>query len=161
MSPKVCVPSERILVHTIHADLHCEEVDLVTLDKHPSLQGGRFGGRLWRTSRQCVHRVMPGENLYRLAIQYNTSAESLRSLNGLTGSQVNVGQFLLLPHCVQDGSLAFANTRICFQDSGDLVFIDTSLTPPEVFDLDEFEQAGETCATVDRPGIVVLTAIQP
>ncbi len=159
-SPKICVPNERILVHTFHADLHCEEVDLITLDKHPALQGGRFGGRLWRTSRQCMHRVVEGDNLYRLAIQYDTTAESLRSLNGLTGSQLNIGQFLLLPRCVQDGTLAFADTEICFQNQGNLVFIDTSVAPPEVHDLEEFELNGETCAAVDRPGIVVLTAIE-
>lgn len=159
-SPKICVPNERILVHTIHADLYCEEVDLITLDKHPALQGGRFGGRLWRTSRQCLHRVVEGDTLYRLAIEYNTSAESLRSLNGLTGNQVNIGQFLLLPHCVRDGTLAFENTEICFQNQGNLVFIDTSATPPEVYDLEEFEANGETCAAVDRPGIVVLTALE-
>lgn len=46
--PYVCKPTERILVQTGNDDLQCEPVDIITLDKHPDLQGVRFAVRLWR-----------------------------------------------------------------------------------------------------------------
>ncbi len=155
----VCVPAERIIVHTANDDLKCEPVDIITLDKHPVLQGGRFAARLWRSSSQCLHRVAADDNLYRLAIQYQTTVDSLRSLNALVGNQLSVGQNLLLPRCVSDGSLAFENTRICFENQGNLVFIDSSTAPPQVSTLEKYLVNGMTCANVDRPGVIVLTAL--
>ncbi len=157
--PNVCIPTERILVQTANDDLQCEPVDIITLDKHPALQGGRFAVRLWRSNRQCLHRVVAGDNLYRLAIQYQTAAETLRSLNGIVGNQLSVGQNLLLPSCVLDDSLAFENTRICFENQGNLVFIDTSVSPPTAYSLEKFSLDVQTCATVTQSGIVVLTAL--
>ena len=158
-TPNVYMPSERSVVYSGNDDLQYEPVDIITLDKHPALQGGRFAVRLWRFSPQCNHRVVADDNLYRLAIQYQETMETLRSLNGIVGDQLSIGQYLLFPSCVRDGSLAFENTRICFEDQGNLVFIDTSMSPPQVSTLEKYPVNGMTCANVDQPGLVVLTAL--
>ena len=158
-TPNVYMPSERSVVYSGNDDLQYEPVDIITLDKHPALQGGRFAVRLWRFSPQCAHRVVADDNLYRLAIQYQETVETLRSLNGIVGDQLSIGQYLLFPSCVRDGSLAFENTRICFEDQGNLVFIDTSMSPPQVSTLEKYPVNGMTCANVDQPGLVVLTAL--
>jgi LysM repeat protein len=41
-----------------------------------------------------VHVVQPGENLFRIALRYDTSVGALRELNGLSGSDLAVGQRL-------------------------------------------------------------------
>ena len=156
--PHTFIPDEHSIVQTAHDDLQYEPVDIITLDKHPAIRGVRFAVRLWRFSPQCVHRVAAGDNLFRLAIQYQMTVEAFRSLNGIAGDHLRIGQNLLLPSCVQDGSLAFENTRICFEIPGNPVFIDTSMSPPQVSALEKFLVGGMTCAKVDRPGLVVLTA---
>ncbi|MXX50070.1 MAG: LysM peptidoglycan-binding domain-containing protein, partial [Chloroflexi bacterium] len=47
----------------------------------------------------CEHVVAAGENLYRIALQYNTSVESLRELNQLASDNLSVGQLIDLPSC--------------------------------------------------------------
>ncbi len=157
-TPHIFILDERSIVQTAHEDLQYEPVDIITLDKHPAIRGVRFAVRLWRFVPQCVHRVVRGDNLFRLAIQYQTTVEAFRSLNGIAGDHLRIGQNLLLPGCVQDGSLSFENTRVCFKQAGDPVFIDTSMSPPQVSALEKFLVDGMTCAKVDRPGLVVLTA---
>ena len=158
--PNLCIPSKRILVLTANDDLHCERVDIITLDKHPALDGGRFAVRLWRSLRQCMHRVVAGDNLYRLSIRYQTGEATFRRLNGIAGNHLNIGQDLLLPSCVQDGSLSFDETRICFENQGNLVFIDSSMVPPEAYALTSYLVNDMTCADVDHPGIVVLAEMR-
>nr|WP_245249287.1 LysM peptidoglycan-binding domain-containing protein [Vagococcus allomyrinae] len=41
-----------------------------------------------------VHVVQPGDNIYRLSIQYGISEDQLRALNGITGNDISVGQQL-------------------------------------------------------------------
>lgn len=45
----------------------------------------------------CTHRVAPGETLYSLARRYRTSVMTLKTLNGLTGDTIYVGQTLRIP----------------------------------------------------------------
>ena len=53
--------------------------------------------------------------------------------------------------------MELAYTRICFKLDGDLVFIDTTASPPAVYPLQTFSEGGSTCAMITRPGTVVLT----
>ncbi|MBI2976687.1 MAG: LysM peptidoglycan-binding domain-containing protein [Chloroflexi bacterium] len=41
--------------------------------------------------------VQPGDNLYRIAIKFNTTVEAIQSLNGLTSTVIFVGQVLKIP----------------------------------------------------------------
>src|SRR6476659_3650539 len=60
----------------------------------------RSGGSSVRRKGRDVltHTVQPGQNLYRIALQYGVSVDDLRSLNRLGGSsQVRAGRVLALP----------------------------------------------------------------
>ena len=44
------------------------------------------------------YRVKPGDSLKRLALQYHTSVENLKSLNQLKSNRLPLGQFILIPN---------------------------------------------------------------
>ena len=52
-----------------------------------------------------------------------------------------------------------AGTEVCFADPGKLVFIDSTTSPPTVYELADYAVNGETCGQIDRPGTIVL--LQP
>ena len=158
--PDVCIPNEYMAVESLSVGVDCEPVDLLTLDKHPSLVGARFAMRVWAGNAVCAHEVAEGENLYRLAIQYQTGVDALRRHNNLQGNQLQVGQVLLLPNCVEQVFAQAANTRVCFRGQGDIALIDSAQEPPEVILLDTHESESVTCAVVDRPGTVLFLVVQ-
>jgi len=43
-----------------------------------------------------VHVVQAGDTLYRIAVRYRTTVDSIRRLNGLTGDQIEIGQRLVV-----------------------------------------------------------------
>ena len=45
----------------------------------------------------CVHNVVSGDNLFRLAIKYNTTVDQLRQVNQLLSDTLHIGQQLLVP----------------------------------------------------------------
>ncbi len=47
----------------------------------------------------CEHVVAAGENLTRIALQYNTTVEALRELNQLSDDILSIGQVIDLPDC--------------------------------------------------------------
>ncbi len=47
----------------------------------------------------CEHVVAAGENLYRIALQYNTTVEALHELNQLSDDILSVGQTIEVPNC--------------------------------------------------------------
>ena len=147
--------SERIYLQSVNSDISYEHLEMLDLGKHPDLQGGRFAARVWRSNPQCTHRVAAGENLFRLALRYHTTPEALKRHNYLSSDLIAVGQELLLPICPQH-MMELSDTWICFQVEGDLVFIDTAVSPPAVYSLPSFTQDGFTCAAITRPGTVVL-----
>ena len=151
--------SERIFVQSVNGDINYEHLEMLDLGKHPDLQGGRFAARVWRSNPQCTHRVAAGENLFRLAIRYETTVGALKRHNYLKTDQIYAGQELLLSVCPQH-MMELTNTRICFKVEGDLVFIDTVVSPPAVYSLPSFMENGFTCAAITRPGTIVLTALQ-
>lgn len=44
-----------------------------------------------------TYEVEPGDSLSRIAINYGTTVESLRSINNINGSQINIGQIIRYP----------------------------------------------------------------
>lgn len=44
-----------------------------------------------------IHRVLPGESLMFLAVQYNTSIEAIRAVNGIENALLWVDQLLVIP----------------------------------------------------------------
>lgn len=49
---------------------------------------------------QCTHTVQPGENLYRIALKYEVSLETLRAANSqLSGDLIQPGDVLNIPDC--------------------------------------------------------------
>ena len=159
LPPHVCVASDgRILVRSANDDMECSPLDLINLDKHPALEGARLALRMWRSNRACTHAVAEQDNLYRLALQFNTTVETLRRHNNLDSNQVVVGQLLLLPSCAPEEGAFDPSTEICFQNQGALVFIDTSQQERPVYGVASYPSGGMTCGRVGQPGIVVLVA---
>ncbi|MCY4246583.1 MAG: fibronectin type III domain-containing protein, partial [Chloroflexi bacterium] len=52
-------------------------------------------------------------------------------------------------------------TEVCFQQSGQAVFLDAAYMPRRLFDLRAFSRNGMTCARIDRAGTVVLLRGDP
>ena len=155
---EICIVNERIIVRSPSPDVDCAEIDILTLDKHPALQGIRFAMRLWRSDTDCAHVVAEGDNLYRLAIRYDTTVEVLRRHNSISGNELTVGQMLLLPAC-SSGSVSFASgTEVCFDAPGRLALIDTATPERTIHTVESYVSQGLTCGQIDRPGVVVLVA---
>jgi len=159
--PNICPASDRILVRTPNDDAQCAEIDTITLDKHPALQGARLAMRLWRTSADCTHIVADGDNLYRLALQYETTVEVLRRHNNLASDQLSVSQVLLLPACESDDFFFAAGTEVCFAAQGGLVYIDTATAERTVHTIQPYESDGMTCGQINKAGVVVLVGSEP
>lgn len=49
------------------------------------------------TKTNGKHEVKSGETLFRIAKMYNTSPETIKQLNGLSGDGLNLGQVLIVP----------------------------------------------------------------
>ncbi len=157
--PNICPVDDRIMVRSPDDDLQCAEIDTISLDKHPALEGARLAMRLWRSGGDCTHVVAEGENLFRLAIRYDTTVEVLRRHNNLETNQLlSVGQMLLLPSCESDDIFFAPGTEVCFALPGGTVFIDTSTPERTVHALETYVSGGLTCGRINRPGVVVLVA---
>lgn len=156
--PNICPVNDRIFVRSFDDDVECVEIDTVTIDKHPALEGIRFAMRLWRYRIDCVHVVSEEENLFRLAILYDTTVEVLRRHNNLSSDILSVGQLLLHPSCTTDATYFSPGTDVCFSTPGRLVFIDTATAERTVHTLDTYLSEGMTCGMVSHPGIVALVA---
>ena len=50
-------------------------------------------------SDECVYSVLPGDNLYRLAIAFGTTIDDFFNLNQLESDALQIGQLLLVPDC--------------------------------------------------------------
>lgn len=57
------------------------------------------GGFNWQPARAepIVHIVQPGENLFRIGLQYGVSWTAIMEANGLTSATIYVGQRLIIP----------------------------------------------------------------
>lgn len=157
-APNICPVSDRILVRSFNDDVQCAEIDTISLDKHPALQGARLAMRLWRSAEICTHAVAVGENLFRLAILYDTTVEVLRRHNNLDSDHLSVGQTLLLPACESDDLYFAPGTEVCFAATGGIVFIDTATAERTVHTIAAYESGGMTCGQINRAGTVVLVA---
>ncbi len=51
-------------------------------------------------------------------------------------------------------------SEVCFPTPGNIVFLDTIASPPIVSTLATYSRAGMVCSEIDRPGIVVLVALE-
>ncbi len=51
-------------------------------------------------------------------------------------------------------------SEVCFPTPGNIVFLDTIASPPIVSTLATYTRAGMVCSEIDRPGIVVLVALE-
>ncbi len=156
--PNICPVSDYITVRSPDDDVQCAEIDTITLDKHPALEGARLAMRLWRSTGDCSHVVAKGENLFRLAIRYDTTVEVLRRHNNLADNLLSVGQLLLLPSCESDDVFFTQGTEVCFALPGETVFIDTSTSERTVHSLETYVSGSLTCGLINRSGVVVLVA---
>jgi hypothetical protein len=156
--PEVCVPNDRIVVRSSNPDLDCAEIDILTLDKHPALQGIRFALRLWESSNECLHSVAPGDNLYRLAIQYETTVEVLKRHNNLPNNELSIGQLLVLPSCKSDAAILVPGAEVCFGAQGSIALIDTATPERTIHPIAAYASGGMTCGIINKPGVVVLVA---
>lgn len=52
----------------------------------------------------CTHTVVRGDNLYRIALRYGSTVETIAAANGIANvSLIRVGQVLTIPNCTTDG----------------------------------------------------------
>ena len=51
------------------------------------------------TANQCVHKVVAGDTLYRLSLNYNTTVNEFKYLNQLSSDILFIGQDLFVPGC--------------------------------------------------------------
>ena len=156
--PNFCPVNDRIIVKAPGQDVDCVEIDILTLDKHPALEGMRFAVRLWRADNECLHVVSLGDNLYRLAIQYDTTVDVLRRHNDLTTNELSIGQQLALPFCAQDTGTFAPGTEVCFDAPGSIALIDTSAPERPIHSIETYASEGMTCGQINQAGIVALVA---
>ncbi|HLA42061.1 MAG TPA: LysM peptidoglycan-binding domain-containing protein, partial [Aggregatilineales bacterium] len=72
-----------------------------------------FPGVVFAQEPTTTHVVQPGENLYRIGLQYGFTAEQLALANGIVNpSQVYAGQVLVLPLPIGGGNEAPAPAEI-------------------------------------------------
>ncbi len=154
----ICPVNDRIIVRSSDDDVECAEIDTITIDKHPALEGIRFAMRLWRSNNDCMHIVSENDNLFRLAIQYDTTVEVLRRHNNLASDILSVGQWLLRPYCSPEASYFAPGTEVCFATPGELAFIDTATSERTVHAVETYVSEGMTCGQINQPGVVALVA---
>ena len=116
--------------------------------------------RLWRSARECTHVVVPGDNLYRIAIRYDTTVEVFKRHNNLASHILTIGQRLLLPSYSPEACSFAPGTEVCFEYQGELAFVDTAKPERPVHTIAAYANQGMTCGKVNHPGIVVLIARQ-
>ena len=51
------------------------------------------------TANQCVHKIVAGDTLYRLSLNYNTTVNEFKYLNQLSSDLLFIGQDLFVPGC--------------------------------------------------------------
>lgn len=72
-------------------------------------------------NRRVTHVVRPGENLFRIALRYNTTVQSIASLNGIADvRQVRAGQRLIVVTCAGRTSGSTRGTYVV--QPGDTLF---------------------------------------
>ncbi|MEX1136979.1 MAG: LysM peptidoglycan-binding domain-containing protein [Balneolales bacterium] len=70
--------------------------DAVTENSSPVVENISESSSLSTRPSQDYHEVARGETLYRISQQYNMSVSELQKLNNIEGSQLNIGQFLIV-----------------------------------------------------------------
>ena len=70
----------------------------VIAEANTSVSSSASGGEVTR------YTVKKGDSLYNIAQRYNTTVQSLKALNGLSGSNLSVGQKLVISPCVSTAS---------------------------------------------------------
>ncbi len=74
-------------------------------------------------SEQVTHVVQPGENLFRIALRYNTSVQAIASANGIANpTRIYVGQRLVIPSGTAAPSGPFDSERTYVVQPGDNLF---------------------------------------
>lgn len=58
--------------------------------------GGRVSTQKQETSNKNSHIVVKGDTLYSLSRRYNTSVDTLKSLNNLSNNELSIGQVLII-----------------------------------------------------------------
>lgn len=89
--PTLVLPTRAIIMSTIPAEATARSFVLPT----PTLSFEE----LLDPSDECVYSVLPGDNLYRLAIAFGTTIDDFFNLNRLESDALQIGQLLLLPDC--------------------------------------------------------------
>src|SRR5216683_5737826 len=88
-----------------------------------------------------VHVVLPGENLFRISLQYGVSMDAIRAANHIYGDQIYVGQSLIIP----DANAPAASSPPADTTSGGVTHV---------------VQAGETLFTIGLQYNLTWTRIQ-
>lgn len=55
---------------------------------------------IFAPSSECSYTVSPGDNLFRIATNHNTTVDELKALNNLTSDLIQPGDVLQIPNCI-------------------------------------------------------------
>lgn len=83
---------------------------------------------------ECIYEIASGDNLFRIAVNNDTSVEALKQANSLESDNINVGDLLRIPDCVPGQ-----------QDSQEDTTSTIQATPTRII-------GGSTVATVEPAG---------
>jgi LysM repeat protein len=96
----------------------------------------------------CTHTVQSGENLYRIALQYEISLSDLRNANPeVSGDLIQPGQILKIPDCTPNGNSSSGTTNV------------PTSPPPTVASSSNSASGGGTVYIV-QPGDTLFTIAQ-
>lgn len=93
-----------------------------------------------QTAGTCIYIVQPGDNLFRIGLNNNTTAAALRAENNLGSDLIQPGQELRIPGCIPDSTATTGTTG------------DTGVVQPQpvVSGIVHVVQPGETLGSIAR-----------
>ncbi len=88
-----------------------------------SVQSSQPRGSQVACGQQIIHVVQPGQNLFRIALRYNTTINAIARLNGITNTRlIRVGQRLRVVTCARAGGSAPRHGAHYIVRPGDTLF---------------------------------------
>ena len=148
--PTLLLPTIAFIVSTIPAEATARSFVLPT----PTLS---FEESL-DPSNECVYSVLPGDNLYRLAIAFGTTIDDFFNLNQLETDALQIGQLLLVPGCESSVTEESIEVEATEEATPESVTQEGPLTIATADSAETETSAEPTPLLIDGPRIHVVSA---
>ncbi len=109
-------------------------------------------------SNECVYSVLPGDNLYRLAIAFGTTIDDFFNLNQLETDALQIGQLLLVPGCESSVTEESIEVEATEEATPESVTQEGPLTIATADSAETETSAEPTPLLIDGPRIHVVSA---